>query len=63
MANKRTKAKGLTIGGKKDGARPSRKMQVSAALPANKPPGMKGTKPMASRMKRMAKMEASDIPV
>lgn len=50
-------AKGLTVGGI-DGARPSKKGQVSALLPANKV----GSK-SSSRMKRMAKMEKSDGPV
>lgn len=52
-------AKGLTVGNMKDGARPSRKGQVSALLPANKV----GSGKSAGRMKRMAKMEKADLPV
>lgn len=52
-------AKGLSVGGMTDGARPSEKGQTTALLPQNKV-GVKG-KP--SRMKRMAKMETMDGPV
>ncbi len=47
--------KAKTLGGKKDGARPSKKMQVTATLPMNKVKG-------AAKM-RMKKMEDSDAPV
>lgn len=50
-------SKSQTVGNSKDGARPSKKAQVSGALPANKitPP-----KPKGGRMSRIAKMERMD---
>lgn len=55
MAKRRmTKGGGMKVGGAKDGARPSKKHQVSALLPQNKVGGAK---------KRMAKMEKADMPV
>ncbi len=44
------------IGNKPDGARKSKKVQVTALLPQNK-------MEKSSRQKRMAKMEAKDAPV
>lgn len=47
---------GITVGGKRDGARPSKKHQVTALLPQNKMGHM-------GRKRRMSKMEAKDGPV
>lgn len=62
MAKKAKLGKTPIIGGKKDGARPSKKGQVTALLAANKAPKL-GKADGGSRMKRMRKMEAADGPV
>jgi len=58
MAKKPKIGKTPMLGNKKDGARPSKKHQVSALLPQNKVGG-KGM----GRTKRIAKMEKSDMSV
>lgn len=65
MAKKMTGSKGKSMGymskssgGQKDGARPSKKHQVSALLPQNKM-----SSALKGRKSRIAKMEKSDAPM